>query len=90
MATLLITYDLNKETKRPPIVRAVKKVSKTWARLSESSYAVRTNKSPYTVFDELKKHIDNNDQLYIINLAKPYAGFGSTKVNDWLDSNLPG
>jgi len=37
MATLLITYDLNQETKRPNIVGAVKDVGGSWAKLSESS-----------------------------------------------------
>ena len=38
MATLLVTYDLNKETVRPNIVGAIKEYS-SWARLSESSYS---------------------------------------------------
>ena len=89
MAALLVTYDLNKETKRPKIVPAIKKLCDSWARLSESSYAIRTRKSPKTVYDELVHLLDNNDTLYVINLSRPYYGQGPQEVNDWLEDNLP-
>lgn len=88
MAVLLVTYDLNKEIKRPKIVEAIKKYS--WARLSESSYAIATTETPQTVYNKLTEFLDGDDQIYIINLRKPYWGFGPKDVNDWLDSNLPG
>ena len=69
MAALLITYHLNKETKRPDIVGAIKYDS--WAKLSESSYAIATSKSSQVVYDGLKQFIDSNDQLYVINLRQP-------------------
>ncbi len=50
---LLITYDLNKEAKRPPIVKAIQEISGTYARLSESCYAVRTSLSPEQVYTRL-------------------------------------
>ncbi|MDX9860543.1 MAG: hypothetical protein RBS99_06455 [Rhodospirillales bacterium] len=90
MAFLLVTYDLNKETKRPNIVGAIKEISGSWAKLSESSYAVQTEQTPKTVYDGLKQFIDSNDNLYVINLRKPYYGQGPKDVNDWLESNLPG
>ncbi|MGY9005127.1 MAG: hypothetical protein ACKVJQ_03345 [Alphaproteobacteria bacterium] len=89
MAVLLVTYDLNKETKRPNIVKAVKNISNDCVQLSESSYAVKTNKSPNTVFIELKKYIDDNDSLFIITLRKPHAGYGLSDAIDWLEKNLP-
>ena len=41
MSVYIVTYDLNKESKRPPIVEEVRKTD--YARLSESSYAIDTN-----------------------------------------------
>jgi hypothetical protein len=87
MAALLVTYDLNKETTRPPIVQAIKEYPR-WAKLSESSYAIVTDASPQAVYNGLHRHLDSNDQLYVINLRKPYAGQGSKEVNDWLENNL--
>ena len=65
MATYIVTYDLNNETRRPPIVQAIKTYG-NWARLSESSYAIVTAETPQQVFDKLKKHLDGDDQLYVI------------------------
>jgi hypothetical protein len=32
--------------------------------------------------------IDENDNLYIITLKKPWTGFGPKDVNKWLENNL--
>lgn len=86
MSVHLVTYDLNKETTRPKIVDEVKKTS--WAKLSESSYAIDSNETADQVYARFKKFIDSNDQLYVVGLHKPWNGFGPTVVNDWLDSHL--
>jgi len=86
MAVYIVTYDLNKETKRPDILSDIKKTS--WAKLSESSYAISTTETPTEVYNRLSKHIDNNDNLYVITLKKPYYGKGPKDVNDWLANNL--
>ena len=87
MAVFIVTYDLNKEANRPKIVPKIKDISGVWAKLSESSYAVATDKSAGDVFNFLKPLLDDNDQLYVITLKKPYAGRGSKEVNDWLENN---
>jgi len=86
MAVYLVTYDLNKEKVRPPIVEKIREFS--YARLSESSYAIRTDLSVdqvYAIFDKFK---DGNDSLYVITLSQPYRGFGDEIVNDWIQSNI--
>ena len=87
MATYIVTYDLNNETVRPPIVNAIKKLG-PWARLSESSYGVVSSSTPEAIYDVLKKHLDSDDQLYVITLNHPYFGQGSKVVNDWLEKHL--
>lgn len=87
MASLIITYDLNKETKRPDILKDIK-AYESWAKLSESSYAVTTSKTPKQVYDQLSKHLDGNDNCYVISLRKPFYGQGPQDVNDWLLENL--
>ena len=89
MACYIVTYDLNKETNRPDIVAAFDAYD-GWARLSESSYSISTNKSPDQVFSDFAEYLDGNDQIYVISLSKPYAGQGDQKVNDWLEGHLPG
>ncbi len=88
MAVLLITYDLNRPGKDyPDLLKAIKEY--TWAKLSESSYAISTSKSASDVFNQLKPFVDKNDNIYVINLKRPYAGFGPKEVNDWLEQHLP-
>jgi hypothetical protein len=87
VSTLLVTYDLNKPGKDyADLLKKIKSYS--WARLSESSYAISTSSDPQTVFNALKPFLDQNDNLYVITLKKPYTGFGPKDVNDWLESNL--
>lgn len=88
MAVFLVTYDLNKETKRPNIVKAVKDLG-PWAKLSESSYAIDVQKTAGDIRESLRPLIDENDQIYVITLRQPYSGFGPEDVNEWLDGRLP-
>ena len=87
MSVYLITYDLNHETKRPPIVEEVHSYG-LWAKLSESSYAIKTYDSVEAIYDRFNKHLDGNDQLYVIGLKAPWSGFGPKRVNEWLNENL--
>lgn len=89
MPCSIVTYDLNEETRRPPLLQDLKKLYPTWAKLSESSYAILSSDTPSDVYNALKKHIDKNDNMYVITLSKPYAGRGPKDVNDWLEDNLP-
>lgn len=86
--TVLITYDLNKEAKRPPIVDAIKSIGNGWARLSESSYAITTTLSPQQVFQRLSPLLDSNDSLYVITLSRPWWGQGKSEVSEWLQKNI--
>jgi len=89
MACYIVTYDLNEERRRPPLLADLKRFYPLWAKLSESSYSIDTHDAPSDVFRSLEKHIDKNDNLYVISLSKPYAGRGPKEVNDWLENNLP-
>lgn len=86
MNMLIVAYDLNKESKRPPIVEEIKKYE--WARLSESAYAIRTNQSPNDVYERLAGFIDQDDNIYILHIHRPWMGFGRKPVVDWLDKHL--
>ncbi len=89
MSVLLITYDLNNETKRPPIVAKIKELYPAWARLSESSYAVSTSDEPKTVYDKLSPMLDSNDNLLVITLSTPWWGqHRKQDVIDWLKGSL--
>jgi hypothetical protein len=87
MSVLLITYELNKSGKvYSDLLKIIK--SYPYAQLSESSYAILTDKTPATIYAELKPSLDKNDYIYIITLNRPYSGSGLTIVNEWLESSL--
>jgi hypothetical protein len=88
MATYVVTYDLNDEDNRPNITKHLKDGYGTWAKLSESSYAISTTDEPSTVYDYMLPMLDSNDALYVITLKRPYFGQGSEAVNDWLSDEL--
>ncbi len=87
MPVLIITYDLNDPGQNYHDVLDFIK-SYPWAKLSESSYAIETNKSPNTIFNRISKFLDKNDTLYVITLRVPWNGQGSKKVIDWLRKRL--
>ena len=89
MGCYIVTYDLNKEVTRPPIDKSIREDFNGFAMLSESSYAITTNKTPKGVYDALAKHLDGNDCLLVVTLSKPYFGQHSQEVIDWLDEQLP-
>ena len=90
MPATLVTYDLHKEksdSDRAAIRQTIKTIG-SWARLSESSYAVNTLLSPSEIHGKLRPYLDANDHIYIIRLTQPHSGFGPTDVNEWLRYNL--
>jgi hypothetical protein len=87
MPLLLVTFDSDKPGQDySDLLDQIKSYSNV--RLSKSSYAIITDKTPGVVCEEMKKYIDANDNLYIINLKRPYAGYGSELVTDWLKKEL--
>jgi CRISPR-associated endonuclease Cas2 len=87
MSVYVVAYDLNREVVRPNITKGIKK--NAWARLSESSYAIETNETAQQVYERLKPLTDENDNIYVIPLRRPYAGYGPKDVIGWLDEKLP-
>ena len=88
MAALLVTYDLNSPGQKHAKVLEKIKSFGGWARLSESSYAITTSLTPSQVYSQFENLIDANDTIWIVTLKKPYSGFGSKNIIDWLDNSL--
>ncbi len=87
MPLLLVTFDSNKPGQDySDLLDQIK--SNSNVRLSKSSYAIITDKTPGVVCEEMKRYIDTDDNIYIINLKRPYAGYGSELVTDWLKKEL--
>lgn len=89
MAAYLVAYDLNSPGQHhAKLLAEIKNFA--WAKLSESAYAINPGK--FTVDQVLalfRAAVDKNDTIYVINLRRPYTGYGPTEVNKWLENNLP-
>lgn len=88
MTVLLVAYDLNNEIHRPNITKKLKEGYPSWAKLSESSYAISTSNTPAEVVEFLRPMIDKDDNIYVITLKRPHSGWGPKVVNEWLEKNL--
>ena len=89
MAVLLVTYDMNKEPNSEQykgLLAYIKSFS--WARMSESSYAIDTQLSPEQVYAKLKPFVDDNDNILVMTLKRPYSGYNRKDVIDWLNARL--
>lgn len=89
MNVFLVTYDLNAPGQHHNAVLSEVRKCPGWAKLSESSYAVSTDESAATLLARIRAVADANDTFYVISLTRPHSGFGPTKVNEWLEQNLP-
>jgi hypothetical protein len=90
MTVLLVTYDLDRERSSQDyesILKVIKR-EKNWARLSESSYAVKTDRTPRALYEELEQFLDEGDKLLVFTLTKPYYGRHAPKIIDWLAPKL--
>lgn len=86
---LIITYDLSApEQNYPEVLKEIKSYG-TWAKICESSYLIKTTKTPESVRDRLLKYIDDDDKLFVGTLNAPAAWYGeSESVSNWILKHL--
>ncbi len=89
MTVLLITYDLEKPGQNYPEILKFIKSHGSWAKFSESSYAIKTQDTPDDTMKKLKPFLDKTSRIFVVTLTSPHAGFGADKVSGWLDDILP-
>jgi hypothetical protein len=73
MSILFITYDLNKPRQEySELYKTMKSFSPV--HLSESLFAIKTDKSIDVVYGKLRKFIYKHDYLLVMNTEKPFTG----------------
>jgi hypothetical protein len=91
MAAYIITYDLNKQKDYPAIYEAIKGISGTWCRPTESTWITITTQTATEIRDHLRKSCDADDSIFVAKLASPpdaaWVGLAQA-VSDWLKANL--
>jgi len=88
MSVLLVTYDLNRPGQSYTCIYEKLK-DFPYAKLSESSWAIQTDKHPQAIWELLSPCLDANDSLFVITLSQPW--WGRSKYPDvlpWLQAAL--
>lgn len=88
---LLISYDLNGR-ERPSAYTAVKAAIERNATSVRkplySQWLVETNQYPDTWVANLRKVMDNDDRLFIVQVRPPYQGWLDEEIWSWLEARV--
>lgn len=84
----IISYDLCQPHRDYTGLYAALKSFPLWGRLTESTWAIITDKSHIEIRDILIKYIDNNDRLIVILSGKSAAWTKVLAPNEWVKNNL--
>lgn len=90
MATYLISYDLVGPNRDYEAVREhIRGTYGTRAKPLESVWLVKTPRTAGEIRDALREHVDDNDKLLVVTLAK---GWGTRRVpkatGDWMRKHI--
>lgn len=89
MAVYAISYDLHDPGQDyDDLHEAIKDFGAWWHHL-ESTWLVDTSSSTSDIRDELKDHLDSNDELLVTRLSGGWASWGiSDSGNEWLHDHM--
>ncbi|GAA4798760.1 hypothetical protein [Rothia endophytica] len=90
MSVQWVNYDLNKTGQNYEALIAYLKSHNGWAKPLKSSFFVNTSLSAAELRTEIKKYIDTNDDVVVVNVdGQSWATYGlSEKLNTWLKNNI--
>lgn len=90
MNTYLISYDLRGKGKNYQALYDAIKAYGTWCHVHESTWAIVSSSSSEQIRDNLAKHLDRDDTIFVVRCAKGDAAWrGLTEQQStWLKSNL--
>jgi len=88
MATYIILYEsVGPRDASEQIHEAAKKYAH-WGRITDSSWAVDTEKTAVEIRDEIKTHIHTGDRLFVVRSGTEAAWSSVRASNEWLKKYL--
>ena len=88
MNTYIVIYDLSQPGRNYDDLYNRIKLCGSWAKITESSWAIRSSQTPVAIRDYLQGALDQNDKILVGQLgACAWAGL-DTGVPDWLKQNI--
>lgn len=87
METYLISYDLSNKDKYKELFEKIKSYGK-WAHITESFFAIVSDKSAIEIRDELLKIIGDESRLMVVRSAHEAAWHNTLCTSEWLKKSL--
>lgn len=87
MATYIITYDLRRKRDYSSLYSSIKSYG-TWAKITESSWAIVTDQTAIQIRDYLSNFIDNDDRLFVAKYGGTAAWRNVIAKNEWFHQHL--
>jgi len=89
MKTYLIGYDLNRPHQDYVDLISAIKAYATWWHYLDSTWIIKTDDSAVEIRNNLRQHIDSDDELLVVQHEGDGAWAGFNKEgSDWLKQNL--
>jgi hypothetical protein len=87
---LIVTYDLRTPKDYHDFYEAIKAQGEQgkWWHYMASTWLLSTSKSPSDVAEALRPHMDNQDFLFVCELAPNYQGWLPKPAWDWINAEL--
>jgi hypothetical protein len=87
MTCFIISYDLRNARDYDKLHDAIRAYG-TWAHILESCWGIVTEDTAKDVRNNLTKHIDDDDGLFVVKSGNIAAWRNVLCKNDWLNKNL--
>lgn len=82
----LVSYDLNNPGKDyQRLISAIERYNNP-CRVLRSQWLIQSDKSATQIFNELIAFVDANDELFVCEITKNYAGRLTQEKIDWLQT----
>jgi len=90
LTAYIITYDLGKPEHDYSELREAIRGYNIYCQLQETAWLIVSANTPMEIRDNLKRHIDSNDKLFVSEIRAPAAWIGDyeTGTSDWLHKFL--
>ena len=89
MKAFSITYDLSAPGRDYSGLYEEIKRSSNWWHYLESTWIIVTAEDPNGIWNRLNPHIDDDDNLLIIEVRHNVQGWLPQEAWDWIHSNVP-
>lgn len=84
MAVYLVSYDLSSPKRNYNDLYKRLESYDEWAHIMQSTWCIETTRSATDVRDHLKKVIDADDHLIVVEFGASWASWLNSDMNDWI------